>query len=176
MIVHIQTVEIFPVTTNTIRFMAGPICIINGSVWQIVIAILAVVYAEYVIAATLCTCIASGKTKHRLCLFSSEDNVNDQLMIPNDLFFFYRVSRYGHGVRMVTGHNDERIFLRRTLSGQINRLREFHRFVEGTGGNAIVMAVIDASACTGQRQNEIRTYVLSNIQQSSVGTDILNYR
>lgn len=53
MIVHVQTVEIFPVTANTIEFMAGTVCVINGRIWQIIIAILTVIYAEYIIAATL---------------------------------------------------------------------------------------------------------------------------
>lgn len=53
MIVHIQTVEVFPVATNAVELMAGSISIINGCIRKIVISILAVIDAEYIIAAAL---------------------------------------------------------------------------------------------------------------------------
>lgn len=54
MIVHIQAVEVFAVTTNAVEGMTRSIRVVNCSIRQIVIAILTVVDAKDIITATLC--------------------------------------------------------------------------------------------------------------------------
>lgn len=53
-IVHIQAVEVFAVTTNAVEGMTRSIRVVNCSIRQIVIAILTVVDAKDIITATLC--------------------------------------------------------------------------------------------------------------------------
>lgn len=58
----------------------------------------------------------------------------------------YRIARYGHCVRMITGHHNQGVFFGCTLSGQIDGLWKLHGFIQGTRSITIVMSMINATA------------------------------